>query len=371
MHSRQQGRLAAFLGFLVYGTTQVDAVSANITYPQTVTISLVFPRNETYTTGAIFPAIWAIHNAPAIATTVNAPTLSWQLWRPEGNPKTDARVVYSGDTGPGFFSTYKNDAIPVDQWPNIYYYADYVSKVSFNGNMTGHWRFSWAFITRRYDSNSTHDVIDVPAMEYSGEVVEFTIVDPSSSSSSSSTARDPMDFTSTQSDTCPSWPGISFDITRVIRHGESPVHHFPVIPMPSDADELDDTIPHDPVLWSTLYGSGITSTTTTTTTTPTITIATATSGLSHAATTNPVLESPCLVTMDASAAESISSTLTRMVCAYETSSLPAEVCYSATSIPTDNAAAASPGVVGGGLSMVGVVVVSLAWVIGGALMFAL
>ena len=58
---------------------QLRCCAAKITFPTTVEVDLVFPRNDTYAPSAIFPVVLAVHNAHAAVAL--DPNIRWYIDR--------------------------------------------------------------------------------------------------------------------------------------------------------------------------------------------------------------------------------------------------------------------------------------------------
>jgi hypothetical protein len=58
---------------------QLRCCAAEVTFPTTVEVDLVFPRNDTYAPSAIFPIVLAVHNAHAAVAL--DPQIRWYIDR--------------------------------------------------------------------------------------------------------------------------------------------------------------------------------------------------------------------------------------------------------------------------------------------------
>ncbi|KAL2116985.1 hypothetical protein VTJ04DRAFT_9153 [Mycothermus thermophilus] len=106
-----------------------------------------------------------------------------------------------------------NDSIPAEEKPKTFHFARYQE---FRRDMIGHWTFeAYTSLYWCEEPNGTapSSVVELLA-DHPIQPIEFTIVDPCSSDST--TARDPRDYTATQAETCADWPGVAWTITGVL-----------------------------------------------------------------------------------------------------------------------------------------------------------
>ncbi|KAL2116984.1 hypothetical protein VTJ04DRAFT_9152 [Mycothermus thermophilus] len=372
--------LSALLSLGLYSTAQSTDYTAplpNVTYPQTISVSLVFPRNETYIASPMFPLIFAVDNPSAVPKNADL-SVGWTARRSGDDP--DAKDLPFGVSFESLNYWYwhypirqngSDEPAPADLNPKTYYYGTYTSK--FTREMAGHWTFYWLAGAYSCEVNITESNwnVSTPAAELFRSQrmrpVEFTIIDQDVDSSTTD-ARDPTDFAATQADTCANWPGVAWEIIGVmpVYYGNILVNYCPVMPEPSERYYVNWD-------WDKPYDNS-TETSTTATGQPTSTIP----------------FNPCLITMDATAVSSVQAVLSTLGCEVNTQNtenpLPDDVCSTLfKAVPTgpvesSNADPAAPFDSGntaptgpadsGGMGMAGVAAWSLAWMIAGGLMLA-
>jgi hypothetical protein len=337
--------LAALLALGLSTTAQAAGVPTNLTYPQTVTVALAFPRhNETYRPARMFPMIWAIHNVHASAPSVPM-YLKWVIRQLQGNaPVQEGRVHvdFFDREIIGIYNDYFNQSVTPDQQPDPFHFSTFTQRLN-TTEYAGRWEFAWTLQAERCreatpNKNDTNLALEWDYFNRWG-VIEFNIAADDSS------AQDPMDFTLTQAATCSNWTSFAFQITDTLPIPEDEYWGLPIPRTRTLCPVVPDATPGVDA-WEDDYWNPK-PTTTTATVSPTTVVAT-----------------PCLATMDETAAASVSKHLTSLGCGQIHPSwvpvLDEEVC---------KANAGARGVSGLNGSVVGVVAIVMAWVVGGGLLF--
>ncbi|KAL1835477.1 hypothetical protein VTJ49DRAFT_6636 [Mycothermus thermophilus] len=337
--------LAALLGSALYGSA---ARADDITYPVTVSASLVFPHNDTYAPGPMFPMVWAIHNLHA-ALPSSAMRLHYRITALD-EPFEDW-VVYSDFDLERYVTSNGGGG---DKLPNPFYLTTYTPKLNTTAT-AGRYALFWQLtatscypFTEAWQDGVRDRVNWINFSQTQG--THFTIADPSNTTTAV-TPKNPMDISADQASTCANWSALSFAITDTV-------------PVPeADDDEVRKNRPNqtlcaiipDPTPGIDPWGYPETTTTTTTSNVP--------------AATTTVPPNPCLGKMDAAAAESLSSKLTSMGCKTwlpDQTPLITEGCPA----PTTNAAAPGAALFGSTCGGVAVVGLTVGWTVVGGLLFA-
>ncbi|KAL2116986.1 hypothetical protein VTJ04DRAFT_9154 [Mycothermus thermophilus] len=344
--------LAALLGLGLSTTAQAAGVPTNLTYPQTVTVALAFPRhNETYTPSRMFPMIWAIHNIHASAPSVPM-ILEWEIKQLQGSAPVQEGSVHVDFFDREIISIYNdyfNQSITPDQQPDPFHFSTFTQRLN-TTEYAGRWEFAWSVRAKRCReakrSSATANNSDSSTLEWDSfthwGVIEFNIADDNS-------AQDPMDFTLTQASTCSNWTSFAFQITDTLPIPKEEDNGLFLANTRTQCAVIPDATPGLDA-WEDDYWNAKPTT------------ATATTTVTSSPTT--VMATPCLATMDETAAASVSKHLTSLGCGQIHPSwvpvLDEEVC---------KVNAGARGVSGLNGSVVGVVAIVVAWVVGGGLLF--
>ncbi|CAK7212943.1 hypothetical protein SCUCBS95973_001631 [Sporothrix curviconia] len=129
-------RAAVLLAAAAVGASTAVAATATATFPQTVEVDLVFPRNETYAPSAVFPIVFAFQNAP-FAPPLD-PTFVMDLWQGHDHNTT----IYLNDISLGGtnFSAATSDA-PL----YVYTFATNLNTTNNGADAATQYNFVWSF----------------------------------------------------------------------------------------------------------------------------------------------------------------------------------------------------------------------------------